>query len=204
MKTTTALLSTALMGLSFWSTAMSAVISCGDTDLGTRVALVGGGLQQGYCHAQEGNLTNADISTLGLVQLGKEVAQNGDVASTLLDFTISNSARTTGNWRIDSGTWNSWDHLYLGLHFGGGSSAANASPDSFVVELARPGSAGTWTLSGPDNFRATGLSNIYLLARSPTHTRLTEPQSVPEPTGLALATLGLLAVAGMRRKTQQS
>lgn len=194
------ILATALTGLLWSATTTAATVACGDSLLGVRVAIVDQGLPQGLCHAQEGNLTSADIGALGLSQLAKEIAANGDVASTSLNFTM-NSARTAGTWAIDSGAWSDWEHLYLGLHFGGGGTASSVSPDSFVVELARLGSAGTWSLSGTADFRATGLSNIYLLARAPSTGQPASGLSVPEPSGLALAALGLLMATGLRRKT---
>ncbi len=200
MKIKQSILAAALTGLFCSTAAMAATVSCGDSHLGVRLAMVDPGLPQGLCYAQEGNLTSADFGSLGLTQLAKEIAADGDVASALLNFTL-NGARTAGTWTIDGGAWSSWEHLYLGLHFGGGGTAANVSPDSFVVELARPGNSGTWSLSGTGAFRATGLSNIYLLARAPVNpSQPASLLSVPEPSGLALTALGLLAVAGLRRK----
>lgn len=182
---------TAMLALSI-APAQAALVTCGDAALGVRVSVVDPGLAGGYCYAQQGNLKNSDIAALGLTQLGKEVVAAGDVASSLLDFT-ADSARTSGTWSIAAAPWTSWTHLYLGLHFGNGTSAADSSPDSFIVELSRPDPHGTWALSGTATYKANGLSNLYLLASdSCTSCGRLPPNSVPEP-----APLGLLAAAAM-------
>ncbi len=183
-----------LATLSLTSPAQAAAVSCGNAALGVRQVVVDPALAGGYCHAQDGNLQNADIDALGLTLLAKEVTSAGDVASPWLGYT-ANGAGTSGTWTLDAQRWNLWERLFLGFHFGGGGPQAHSNPDSFVVELARADSTGQWRLTGPSGFKANALSNIYLMGLGPcTNCGPLVPSGQPVPTPSPLA---LLAAAGV-------
>lgn len=180
------------------SSASAALVTCGDASLGIRLSAVDPGLTGGLCYAQNGNLdpsfygpgnTLFDVGSTTLTLIGKEVVDNGDVASPLLGYTIGGDQ--FGTWTVTESAWNSWSRVMLGFHFGGAGDKSETNPDSFVVELAPTDNSGTWTLTGPSSVKLTGLSNIYLFG--------VEPTAVPEPGTLALMGFALLGFAGLRR-----
>ena len=162
--------------------------NCGDTTSPGRYVDVGGALVGGYCAYQDGNLQNADITALGLNLIEKDVVGdgNGPATSGYLQY----SGSTSGTWSISSGIWDLWDHVMVGFHFGNG----GGSPDSFVVELARPTTSGDWSLVALGTDRLNGLSNIYLISEV--------PREVPVPGTLGLLGLGLAGLGLVRRKQQ--
>lgn len=174
--------------------ANAAQVTCGDSTLGVRVALVDPGLVSGYCYAQLGNLKNQDIAGLGLSLIEKDVYATGDTSNGVLR---SSGSTNSGNWSFDASIWNSWNQVFLGFHFGNGPDSTLANPDSFIVELAKPDSAGTWALAGT-NAKLTGLSNVYLLGKG---TGGGGGQTeIPEPASIALVGLGLLGASFARRR----
>lgn len=187
------------LALAAFAPAQAATVTCGDPDLGVRITVVDPGLEGGYCHAQTGNLQNSQIAELGLTLLAKEESRFGDVASALLDYT-ANGDRDAGTWTIDASRWGGWERLFLGFHFGGAGDTERTNPDSFIVELARGTSTGTWALSGTSAYRSNGLSNIYLLSRGMCMDCSVPPADVPEPATPALVAAGLLAAAARRRR----
>jgi hypothetical protein len=180
----------------------ASLVSCGDSSLGVRVTLIDPGLLGGYCYAQEGNLQNSDIAALGLFQIEKDDT-NAGFSSGLLTSTgplggDANGA-TSGTWTFDNNLWNDWDQIFLGFHFGNATGFGTlGNPDSFIIELARPDSSGTWELSGL-NASLNGLSGLYLL-RGAQVCQLNCGGVVPEPSSIALLGLGLLSFAFARRR----
>lgn len=192
-----------------WAGAQAAPVTsvtCGNSALGVRTVTVSPALVGGYCHGQDGNFVGDNFSAFdgGLTLLGKEIAANGDVASTMLSFT-QNGAGTAGAWGISSSLWSNYQQLFLALHFGGAGNNSASDPDSFIVELQRFGSEGSWQLGGV-GATLTGLSNIYVLGRGACTVGAAAcggniTSVVPEPASLALVALGLLG-AGLARRRQ--
>ncbi len=184
--------------------AQAASVDCGNNLLGVRIVTIDPGLVGGYCYAQVGNLQNTDITGLGLNLIEKDVVADGAGPATSGNLTYTIGGNQFGTWAINASLWNSWEHLYLGFHFGGGGNTTPDNPDSFIVELARPNTSGTWALGGL-NAQLNGLSNIYLISKTPCTTNCGGGGGgggAPEPASLALAGLALAAAAAVRRRRQ--
>lgn len=70
----------------------------------------------------------------------------------------------SGTWAFNAALWDGWDRLFLGFHFGNAEGQrAQGDPDSFIVELARAATQGSWQLGG-NGAKITGLSNLYLIS----------------------------------------
>jgi hypothetical protein len=178
-------------------------VSCGDASLGVRVITVDPALVGGFCHAQIGNLRNADITALGLNRIERDV-RDGDTTddtSGRLMFTFDVPAHT-GTWSIDPTMWDEYIDVYLGFHFGNATGQGSlGDPDSFVIELARGDTAGTWALEGT-NAALRNLSNIQLIAgeRCATNPAACVNQvSAPGSLPLALLAAGAAGFALRRR-----
>ena len=180
-----------VMGLT--GLAGAATVSCPNAPV-DRFVTVTGAKSGGYCFYQDGNLQNVDISNLGLTLIEKDVIADGagPATSGLLQYT-QNGAGTAGTWAAAASQWAVYGNLYVAFHFGNG----GGSPDSFIVQLDQNSTSGTWAL-GALIGGLNGLSNIYLIGNG-------TPgggggNSVPEPTSLLLAGLGLMGLAASRRR----
>lgn len=183
-------------------------VSCGNSTLGVRLTAIDPGLVSGFCYAQQGNFIGDDFTAastaLGstLTMRGKEKADDGDVASANLGFTMA-ADRLSGTWSLPSSLWTTYGRLFLAFHFGDGKPGEVLSnPDSFVLELLRPTTAGDWRFYSNDvNAKLTGLSNIYILSEGTCTTHCgTNDNQIPEPGSLALVGLALASVGAIRRR----
>jgi hypothetical protein len=94
-------------------------------------------------------------------------------------FTQKNSAGTFG---LDSTLWTAWSSIAIGFKFGTGN-----KPDDWFVYLLDPNvSAGGWSFTNVFE-RGGGLSHVELYGVQRAAT------AVPEPTSLALVSIGALA-----------
>jgi hypothetical protein len=208
-KTTFAPLAAACMlSLGFAVDASAATVQCPGalTPQLTRQVSVSGALAGGYCYYQAGNFTGDNFPDAldPYTLIDKDVA--GDAANGQneggLRYTVDTAARFSGTWTMFENYWNTYETLYLALHFGNGS----GNPDSFIVQLEPNALTGTWALL-PESL-ANGLSNIYLIGRG-TATSSGGTSSggasgnVPESAStLTLLGLGLLGLGFARRRAK--
>lgn len=171
--------------------ALASPVSCGNTSLGIRIVTVDPGLVGGYCYATNGNLDLSFPSGLDLI------SKNGN--NSLLAYAQASDG-LSGTFSLDGSLWSSYEHLYLGFHFGNAGDTSASNPDSFIVELARANVSGTWALAGtdPDLVKLNALSNIYLFKQGDNVG--IPPSEIPEPKTLGLVGLALLAAA-LKRKS---
>lgn len=196
--------------------AHAALVECGNNALGIRLTAIDPGLTGGFCYAQNGNFNGDNFGTLAitnaftaaggtgaLVMRGKEKTDDGDVASSLLDYTGARS----GTWDISNTLWANYGRVFLAFHFGGGGNTTADNPDSFIVELARPDVTGRWALTGT-GAQLNDLSNIYVLSNGTCTANCGGGTGsggggtpVPEPGSLALAGLALLGLVAARKRS---
>lgn len=187
-------------GLAVMANTHAALVSCGNATLGVRVTVVDPALVGGFCHGQLGNLQNADIAALGLFSIEKDdtnLGFSGGLLSSTDGLGGTSNGATSGTWSFDSNLWNSWENLYLGFHFGNAGNVSATNPDSFIVQLSRPDSNGTWALAGT-GASLNGLSNMHLL-RGAQACQTNCVVAVPEPGSIALLGLGLMGLLMVRR-----
>jgi hypothetical protein len=182
--------------------ANAASVTCGNPSLGIRVTVVDPALTGGLCYAGLDNLGDPALVTLMNSLLGV----SAPASATLEDRDTANSnggllsitgvGAQTGTWSFNSSAWTNNDRLFLYFHFGDGQDrpgpTSETDPDIFIVELASPGTSGTWEFSGQ-----TGLSNVGLLSFG---NGGGGNNNVSEPASLALVGVSLLGLAAARRR----
>ncbi|MDX1756401.1 MAG: PEP-CTERM sorting domain-containing protein [Marinobacter sp.] len=95
-----------------------------------------------------------------------------------------------GSWSFDSSFWNTYNSGAIAFKFGTG----NQPDEWFVYSLQLGMTGGDWAFIN-EYGRGGGLSHVNLYGASPV--------PVPEPGTLALLGLGILGVAGRKRRQQQ-
>lgn len=182
------------------SPAQAAVITCGNSTLGTRTVTVDPALSGGLCY---GGLTN--LGDGALVSLVDSLISD---TSTLIDRDIANSnggilnitgvGGGAGGWSFASSVWDDYARVFMYFHFGDGpDTGGGTDPDIFIVELAPEDISGTWTFSG-----TTGLSNIALIGSGEGDGGGGGPGEIPEPGMLFLMGAGLMGLGYSRRRKQ--
>jgi hypothetical protein len=179
--------------------AQAATVYCPNGPTGSLVAPTSGRYVQvsnaaspGACYYQDGNLTNAQITTAGYTLLDKNGTE-GTMAGALVGSGFPGGS-TSGTWALTSNLWSSYSKLFLAFHFGNG----GGSPDSFIVELESSKLSGTWALGAVAPARLNGLSNYYLLTGPGLPPP--PPHTVSAPTSLSLVGLAVLGLVAFGRR----
>jgi|GEM_PF-2351739 len=196
-----------LLVLGFTMNASAATVYCpGElTPSLTRQVKVTGAKEAGYCYYQGGNFQGDDFPAAldPYTLIDKDIASSGEGQSEGgLFYTVDSASRISGTWTLAQNFWDTYETLYLAMHFGNGS----GDPDSFIVELDRNTLTGTWALL-PTNL-ANGLSNIYLIGRGTATSTSTSggntSGTVPESAStLTLLGFGLLGLGFARRRSSK-
>jgi hypothetical protein len=185
------------------TSALAAPVSCGDASLGTREVSVEGGLSGGLCYAQLDNFQGDDFSGISGLENADLLLKNSAWGSNFVGGAVS------GSYSFNSSLWDTNDRLFIGFHFGGGGECGKGQndpapcevdPDSFVLELVKGVSSGTWTSNWGQRW---GLSNLYLLGNkctTPGGCNPPPPPEVPLPGTLGLLGLGLVGLGAVRRR----
>lgn len=200
-----------LLTLGFTVEASAATVNCPGTLTPslTRQVEVTGAKAGGYCYYQAGNFQGDDFPAAldPYTLIDKDIAGDLDNGQTEggLFYTVDTLDRFSGTWTLSQNFWNTFETLYLAMHFGNG----KGDPDGFIVELDPGTLTGTWALL-PERL-ANGLSNIYLIGRGTATSTSTSTSggntssgTVPESAStLTLLGLGLLGMGFARRRASK-
>lgn len=207
-----AVVATVLVGSLMTTVAHAAPVEChkaADRGPNDRYVVVSPGLVDGACVTQAGNIDPGGaiedfvfaLSPTGEL-IDKDVVGGADdpnANEARFSYTILNNTNALhdGTFALDDLLWDDYARLFVAFHFGNGS----GNPDSFLVELKRRDTAGTWQFIAPGTSGLNALSNIYLYGRECTAQDDCDdspPTGVPAPGLLGLLGLGLLGF-GIRR-----
>lgn len=139
-----------------------------------------------------GNLTGESQNDLFLNSAaGADYESAGKQPSAENPFNITYSQNgEVGTWSFDSSFWNTYSSGAIAFKFGTG----NQPDEWFVYSLQLGMTSGDWEFINEFG-RGGGLSHVNLYG--------TSPIQVPEPGTLGLLGLGVLGLAGMRRRQNQ-